>query len=205
VIALLVVLGALGLGAAGVGVAVALGARTTPDVATAPAGPAPDSPTSPASAASTPSAGRGGPDGPTGATTSVAREVLRDWDRRRETAWVAADPRALATLYLADSVAGTRDVRSLRRWSDRGARVTLLQPQVLSLEVVRDVGRTLVVRVTDRLRVEATLDGRPVALPQDEASTRRIVLRRGPSVTSSWRVAAVGGVGALAAPGSLGE
>lgn len=134
--------------------------------------------------------------------TSRAREVLREWDRHREAAWAAADESALVALYLPEAVAGRRDVLLLRRWTARGARVTRLRPQVMALRVVREAPRRLVIRVTDRLGiVEAAVAGEPVALPHDRPATRRIDLRRGPSVTSRWRVAAVRGLGA---PGTLG-
>lgn len=145
-----------------------------------------------------------GPD--PGATTSLAREVLREWDRRREAAWSAADEEGLVGLYVPDVMAGRRDVGLLRRWTARGARITRLQPQVLTLWVLRDAPRRLVVRVTDRLGiVEATVNGDPVELPHDQPTTRRIELRRGPRVTSRWRVASVRGVSGLGGPGSLRE
>ncbi len=145
--------------------------------------------------------GAGGAGGAAGAT-SRAREVLREWDRRRESAWSTADETALAALYLPGAVAGRRDVALLRRWSSRGARVDRLQPQVLALRVLREGPRRLVVRVTDRLGiVSATVAGEPVVLPRDGPSVRRIDLRRGPPVTSRWRVASVR---VLEAPGTLG-
>lgn len=184
VVALLVVLVVLGLGASSVGV---LAVR---DDAPAPR------------PRGTTAALPGATGGAAGAT-SRAREVLREWDRRREAAWVAADEAALASLYVHDAVAGRRDVALLRRWTARGARITHLQPQVLALRVVRAAPRLLMVRVTDRLGiVTARVDGAPVDLPHDRPATRRIELRRGPAVTSRWRVASVRGLGA---PGTLGE
>ncbi len=183
VAALLVVLAALGLGAAAVGV-----------LAVRAAGPATETT---ATAAVLP-----GSAGGAAGNTSRAREVLREWDRRREAAWGAGDDVALAALYLTDAVAGRRDRALLRRWTARGATVTRLQPQVLALRVVREAPRHLVVRVTDRLGVvEATVAGESVALPHGRATTRLIDLRRGPLVTSRWRVASVRGLGA---PGTLG-
>lgn len=148
-----------------------------------------------------------GPDGPAGAARAtaepavVAREVLRDWDDARAGAWRAADAGALARLYVPGSVAGTRDVRLLRRWTARSLRVTRLQPQVLAVAVARASSRRLVLRVTDRLLLEATWQGRTVGLPRDALSTRRIVLVRSAATTAAWQVAAVTG---LATPGSLG-
>jgi hypothetical protein len=136
----------------------------------------------------------------------LAREVLREWDRRREAAWAAADEKGLAALYVPDARAGRRDVALLRRWTARGARITRLQPQVLTLRVLRDAPRRLVVRLTDRLGVvEARVNGDRVELPHDQPTTRRIELRRGPRVTSTWRVASVRGVSRLGGPESLRE
>ncbi|CAN5307164.1 hypothetical protein BH09ACT12_BH09ACT12_36930 [soil metagenome] len=188
VIAALVVLVSLGLGAVAVTVLMLLGAGpSTSEVA-------PERVVIDAPEAGAPGPSRPAP-GATGATTSRAREVLREWDSRREAAWAAADERALRALYVPHALAGRRDVALLRRWTARGARITRLEPQVLELRVVRDAGRQLVVRVTDRLGVlEARVHGDPIALPHDEPTTRRIELRRGPQVTSRWRVASVRGV-----------
>lgn len=159
----------------------------------------PDGQSRTVTAAALPDAAVGGAAG----ATSRAREVLREWDRRREAAWARADESVLTTLYLPRAVAGQRDVRLLHRWTARGARVTRLQPQVLALRVVREAPRRLVVQVTDRLGiVKASVVGEPVALPRDRPTTRRIDLRRGPRVTSRWRVAAVRDLGATE---TLGE
>jgi hypothetical protein len=189
----LVALGTLGLASLGVGVAAVLDARE-------PGGPDAVEPAAPAAVPTSPRAAEAR-ERPGGPTTSVAREVLREWDRRREAAWTSADPDVLAALYLPDSVAGRRDVALLRRWRARGIDVSRLQPQVLELEVLRDTRRTLVLRVTDRLTMAASVAGEPLDLPQDRATTRRIELRRGPDVASPWRVVAVRG--ALGAPASL--
>ncbi|WP_300406159.1 hypothetical protein [Nocardioides sp.] len=124
--------------------------------------------------------------------TSTAREVLREWDRRREAAWIAADEEALSRLYVRDAVAGRRDVALLQRWTARGAHVTTLEPQVLEVSVVREAPRRLVLRVTDRLAlVVARIDGEVTRTPGGSPSTRLLGLRRGPEVTSRWRVASV--------------
>ena len=124
--------------------------------------------------------------------TSTAREVLREWDRRREAAWIAADEEALSRLYVRDAVAGRRDVALLQRWTARGAHVTALEPQVLEVRVVREAPRRLVLRVTDRLAlVVARIDGEVTRTPGGRPSTRLLGLRRGPEVTSRWRVASV--------------
>lgn len=118
--------------------------------------------------------------------------MLREWDRRREAAWIAADEEALSRLYVRDAVAGRRDVALLRRWTARGAHVAALEPQVLEVRVVRHAPRRLVLRVTDRLAlVVARIDGAVTRTPGGRPSTRLIGLRRGPEVTSPWRVASV--------------
>lgn len=180
VLAAVVVLVALGLGAAGVGIAVAWGSGSAPE-ATIGAAPSP-LPRSSVTESSVPS-------------LSPAREVLREWDARREAAWADADDEALAALYVPGAVAGTRDVTLLRRWSARGVHVTRLEPQVLDLRVLRSTARRLVVRVTDRLGVlEARVEGDVVTLPRDGPSTRRIELRR-VRPAAPWRVASVSGRG----------
>lgn len=183
VTALLVVLVALGLGAAAVGVLAVRAEDPSPETVAAAALP-------------------GIPAGAAGAT-SRAREVLREWDRRREAAWVAADPVALAALYLPDAVAGRRDLALLRRWTARGASILRLQPQVLAIRVVREAPRRLVVRVTDRLGIaQASVAAEVMDLPHGRATTQVIDLRRGPRPTSRWRVATVRDLGA---PGTLGR
>lgn len=183
VTALLVVLVCLGLGSVVVGVLVVVEART-----------------SSATVAITESPSKRPIPDLTGlgetATTSSAREVLRAWDLRREAAWIAGDEAALAELYVAGSVAGRRDVQLLRSWSARGARVLRLEPQVLELQVLRQRPHLLVVRVTDRLGIlDTEVAGEPVTMPRDEATTRRLELRRGPGTTGRWRVARVRGAG----------
>lgn len=142
-------------------------------------GPAPPGPATPAATTAARVSAREGVD---------PRGVLRDWDARRAAAWVAEDVDGLAALYTRGSVAGRRDVRLLRRWTSRAARVTRLEPQVLALTAVQVEPDRLVVRVTDRVAVlRAEVRGRAVPLPRDQVSTRLVVLRR----TGAWRVAAV--------------
>jgi hypothetical protein len=123
-------------------------------------------------------------------TTTRALGLLRAWDRRRSRAWARGDATALAGLYLPGSRAGVHDVRSLRRWRDRGMRVVGMHQQVLAIRVERSSARRLVLVVTDRV-VDAVGAGRgmQVALPRAGWSTHRIWLRR---VGDQWRVAAVG-------------
>lgn len=114
-----------------------------------------------------------------------AREVLRAWDAARAEAWTATDPRGLAALYAPGSVAGRRDVAMLRAWRERGARVTRLTTQVLRLQVLAERPRRLVLVVTDRVALVRVGE---VRLPEDRASTRRVVLVGG---AGRWRVASV--------------
>ncbi len=115
--------------------------------------------------------------------------VLRDWDEARARAWARADVAALRSLYLADAAAGVRDVAMLSRWRDRGLRVEDMQTQVLAAEVVAQAADRLVLDVTDRLaRAIASGRGRPVVLPSDGVTTRRVTFRQ---VDGRWRVASV--------------
>lgn len=139
----------------------------------------------------------------TARATPEPREVLRAWDAQRSQAWVDGDLNGLADLYTPGSVAGRRDVELLGRWTARSLRVTRLEPQVLGLVIVRAAPYLLVLRVTDRIGVlSADLAGRPVSVPRDAVSTRRVVLRRAEGdPVGAWRVASVTG---LATPASLG-
>jgi hypothetical protein len=109
----------------------------------------------------------------------TARAVLAGWDARRSRAWAAGDVAALRRLYVPGSRAGRGDVRMLRAYVARGLRVRGLGTQVLALRVVRESPRLLELVVTDRVTGgEAVGRGRPLALPADRPSTRRLVLRR---------------------------
>lgn len=118
-----------------------------------------------------------------------ASDVLRAWDGARSRAFAKGDVRALRRLYVADSAAGTSDVRLLREYLRRGLRVEGMRMQVLALEVLREDPGRLVVQVTDRLTGAVAVDrGRRIRLPQDRASTRLVDLRR---TGGRWRVASV--------------
>jgi hypothetical protein len=112
--------------------------------------------------------------------------VLRQWDGRRSAAWAAGDVRRLARLYLPGSRTGRRDGAELRRWVDRGLRVTGLRQQVASLRV--DDARSA--RITATV-VERTVDGvaigrgRRLAVPSSTWATHRIRLAH---VAGTWRV-----------------
>lgn len=112
--------------------------------------------------------------------------ILAEWDGRRAAAWAEGDPGALRDLYADGSRAGAGDVRLLRRYRDRGLRVTGLRTQVLALRVVSHDDRLLRLMVTDRLVGGRVNDGdETMRLPADRASTRRIDLVR---VGEEWLV-----------------
>ena len=123
------------------------------------------------------------PDGP--------RSVLAGWDARRAEAWAAGDVDALADLYVEGSRSGRADVRMLTSYVDRGLTVHGLRTQVLALEVLEVSPGSVEVRVTDRVSGARAVDGETVIpLPDDRASTRRVVLRL---VEGEWLVDEVRG------------
>jgi len=116
-----------------------------------------------------------------------ALAVLRRWDRRRAAAWAAGDPAALARLYVAGSRTGRRDVHDLRRWRERGLRVTGLRQQVAALSLRRRTPGRLTVVVIDRT-VDGVALGGPYrqGLPRSAWLAHLITLRR---VGGTWLVA----------------
>jgi hypothetical protein len=112
--------------------------------------------------------------------------LLREWDRRRASAWAAGDVGELRSLYVPRSTAGERDAARLSRWLDRGLRVRRLETQVLRVRVVAERRDVVLLAVTDRV-ARADL-GSGLRLPDDAPSTWRIRMRR---VAGEWRVAAV--------------
>ena len=115
--------------------------------------------------------------------------VLAEWDRRRGAAWAAGDPDGLADLYAPGSRAGRQDVAMLRRWRDRGLRVTGLRMQVLDVHADEADGPRRELVVTDRLAGGEAVGRRTRRLlPRDGWSTRRIVLERS---DGTWRVVSV--------------
>lgn len=116
-----------------------------------------------------------------------ALAVLRGWDRRRADAWAAGDPGVLARLYVAGSRTGRRDVSDLRRWRERGLRVTGLRQQVAALSLRRRSPGRLTVVVIDRT-VDSVALGGPYrqGLPRSAWQAHRITLRR---VGDTWLVA----------------
>lgn len=118
-----------------------------------------------------------------------AVSVLAEWDRRRSAAWAAGDPDGLARLYAPGSRAGRADVAMLRRWLDRGLRVTGLRMQVLDVHADEAEGPRRELVVTDRLAGGEAVGRRTRSpLPRDGWSTRRIVLEQ---AERAWRVVSV--------------
>ncbi|MCL2541310.1 MAG: hypothetical protein FWE71_02485 [Nocardioidaceae bacterium] len=118
-----------------------------------------------------------------------ALAVLRDWDRARASAWAHGDRAALRRLYAAGSTAGRHDVAMLDRWTRRGLRVRGMSMQVLGVRLRARTRHRVVLVVTDRLvGAYAVTRGRRVALPRDNASTRRLEFRR---VDGRWLMASV--------------
>jgi hypothetical protein len=116
--------------------------------------------------------------------------VLRDWDRARSTAWASGDVAALRRIYLRGSAAGVRDVAMLSRWVERGLQVRRLTMQVLAVEVQVRTERRIVLDVTDRVADAVAVPiggGRPVPLPRDGLTTRRLDFRLTPG---GWLLAA---------------
>jgi outer membrane murein-binding lipoprotein Lpp len=118
-----------------------------------------------------------------------ALAALHRWDAARARAWAGADVAALRSLYTAGSEAGEHDAAMLRRWRDRGLRVEGMQAQLLATRVAVRRADRMVLVVTDRV-VGAVAAGRGhrVVLPTDQATTRRVTLRR---VAGEWRMASV--------------
>ena len=112
--------------------------------------------------------------------------VLREWDRRRASAWAAGDVADLRSLYVPGSTAGERDAACLSRWLDQGMRVRRIETQVLRVRVLEERRDGVVLAVTDRVARAETTSG--LRLPADAPSTWRIRMRR---VDGEWRVAAV--------------
>jgi len=116
--------------------------------------------------------------------------TLAGWDRRRAAAWRLGSTRRLADLYVAGSVAGTRDVTSLRGYLRRGYRVSGMRMQLLQVDVLARAPDRWRLAVTDRLvGAGAVRDGRRTALPGDGATRHLVTLMRGGD--GRWRVAEV--------------
>lgn len=108
-----------------------------------------------------------------------ALAVLRGWDARRLSAWRAADPVALGSLYGRGSRAGAADVRLLHAYDDHGLVVRRLWTQVFAVRVLRRTPGAWRLRVFDRVAGGvAERAGTPVALPSTRPTTRLVELRR---------------------------
>jgi len=138
--------------------------------------------------------GRGDAGGPVVAAPAAsfpASDVLRRWDRARGRAFAEGDVDALRSLYVPGSAAGTSDVRLLRAYLRRGLRVAGMRMQILALEVLHEEPTRLRLLVTDRLTGAVAVGaGTRVRLPDDQASSRVIELRRTAS-DGAWRAAGV--------------
>jgi hypothetical protein len=155
--------------------------------------------TSPPARAAAPAAAR---ESPEVTVEPGALAILRAWDRARARAYASGDIAALRRLYLPGSSAGRADAALLRGYLERGLRVTGMRMQVLEARVLQREPDLLRLRVTDRLThavaevagaapaagVAGAAEGRRV-LPEDQASTRVVELRRDRG--GRWRVAAV--------------
>ena len=122
-------------------------------------------------------------------TESSATLALRTWDERRAAAYAAGSVGELRNLYVAGSAVGAADVRLLRQYVERGLVIEGMQMQVLALDVLKETGSVLRVRVTDRLVGAAARGATGVLpLPQDSPSTRVVTLS---AADGAWRVASV--------------
>lgn len=125
-------------------------------------------------------------DDPVTTRAEQPRAVLAAWDRRRARAWAAGDVAALRRLYVGGSRAGSADVAMLRSYVGRGLLVRGLRTQLLALDVLRESPELIEVRVIDRVIGGTAVAGRRrLALPDDRASVREVLLRR---VGGAWRV-----------------
>lgn len=82
---------------------------------------------------------------------SRALRVLHGWDRRRARAWSDGSVHRLASLYGPRSEAGAVDRAMLAAYRTRGLRVIGMRRQTLAVQELHAGGRTLTLRVTDRL------------------------------------------------------
>jgi hypothetical protein len=120
--------------------------------------------------------------------------VLREWDRRRASAWADGDEIALARLYLPGSSAGAADVALMRRYAARGLVVRGIRMQLLRARVLVARPRRIELEVTDRLTAAVAVRLVDTAttrrLPADAPTTRTLELRR---VGGRWLMARVSG------------
>ncbi len=113
-----------------------------------------------------PDASRAAAPSPSGATRAVAPtgasatevapagralRVLRRWDRRRERALQGGDATALRGLYTSGSGLAAQDLRLLRTYRGRAARVLGVEVQVRRVDLLASRPSAIRVRVDDRV------------------------------------------------------
>jgi hypothetical protein len=118
---------------------------------------------------------------------AAALAALRRWDTLRATAYAAGDPARLRSLYVEGSSAATADVGILRSYAARDLVVDGMRTQVLSVQPVELHEQEVTLRVRDRLVGAEVVDpeGRRLALPRDQATTRLLTLVRS---GEGWRM-----------------
>jgi hypothetical protein len=116
------------------------------------------------------------------------RPVLDQLDAHRARAYASGRPGLLLRVYLRGTRVLASDRRMLTSWTRRGAVVSGARLQVLEVCRLTSPGRSVRLRVVDRLApATALLDsGERIRLPRDEPTERMIVLRRTPE---GWRIA----------------
>jgi hypothetical protein len=117
-----------------------------------------------------------------------ALRILHGWDAARASAYVRDDPAGLRALYLPGSTAAEADVRLLRRYAERRARIGWLATQVFAVRVVQRTPTSVRLRVVDRVVGAATTPARCVRLPVEPPAARVVDLRWD---GARWRMAAV--------------
>jgi hypothetical protein len=112
---------------------------------------------------------------------SHALRVLHGWDRRRAQAWSDGSVRRLRLLYARGSEAGAADRAMLAAYRARGLRVTDMRRQTFAVREVHASGRTLTLRVTDRLvSAVAVGEGMRQPLPGQGFESQTLTFRRSP-------------------------
>jgi len=116
------------------------------------------------------------------------RPVLDRLDAHRARAYATGRPRLLLRVYLPRSRVLASDRRMLSAWTTRGATVAGARLRVLAVSRLRSPGRSVRLRVVDRLApATARLRrGERIELPHDQATEHLVVLRRTPD---GWRIA----------------
>lgn len=128
------------------------------------------------------------------AAVKEATQILRLWDEARARAWATGDQKALEALYVPDSAAAAVDVAMLRRWLDRGLRVTGVERTISSLEVLERSEQKLRLAFLEQTGLaEYVGEGVEGAVADPEmtpgASRPRVVELR--ETEGTWRMASV--------------